>query len=271
MNNNPKLHAARTTESQDERYINSMHRLGRGGTLGAILIMLGTPTFLGIYFNSLPNIGQVVQAAFPLLIVFFPSNLFEVITYTPILGSSIYLTLTTGEVINLKLPVVNTVFKTLDIETGTIDADVVSSIAVSVASLVVMVVVAIGIALAVPLKPILALPAVEAASGNLLPAVLGSLLVSMLLTSDLGGNIRVKGRLKGLILPVIVLALLTCFDTQISAFLHLDTLLGQENTGVLMGLLQGFIIIAILPITYFNTKWLYKRGKIKVILPQDPE
>jgi hypothetical protein len=76
--------------------------------------------------------------------------------------------------------------------------------------------------------------------------------------------------LKGVILPVFVLALLTCFDAQISTFLHLDTLVGQENSGVLMGVLQGLVIIAILPITYFNTKWLYKKGKIKVEARKQP-
>ncbi|MDR0350679.1 MAG: hypothetical protein LBH64_03910, partial [Coriobacteriales bacterium] len=250
--------------SANERYIDSMHRLGRWGSVGALLIMLGMPTFLGLCFDSLPSLTQIIQAALPLLIVFLPSNLFEVITYTPILGSSIYLALTTGEVINLKLPVVNSVFKDMDVEAGTVDADVISSIAISIASLVVMVIVTIGIVLAVPLRPILALPAVAIASNNLLPAVLGSLLVSMLLTSNLGGNVYAKGRLKGLILPVAILALLVCFDTQISVFFHLDTLLGRENSGVLMSVLQGFIIIVILPIAYFNTKWLFKRGKIKV-------
>jgi hypothetical protein len=176
-------------ESANEQYVNSMHRLGRGGAIGAILVMLGIPTVLGIYFDALPSVGQVVQAALPLVIVFLPSNLFEVMTYTPILGSSIYLALVTGEVINLKLPVVNSVFKDMNIETGTVDADVISSIAISIASLAVMIIVAIGIVLAVPLQPILASSGVETASSNLLPAVLGSLLASMLLTSHLGGNI----------------------------------------------------------------------------------
>jgi hypothetical protein len=252
------------TELENERYINSMHRLGRGGMIGALIIMLGMPTILGIYFDSLPTIGQIVQAALPLLIVFLPSSLFEVISYTPILGSSIYLTLMTGEVLNLKLPVVNSVFKALDIEMGTVDADVISSIAVSIASLVVMIIVTFGIVLAIPLQPILALPSVEIASNNLFPAVIGALLVSMLLTSDLGGNVYAYGRFKGFILPVVFLVLIVYFDPQISAFLHLDTLLGQEGTGVIMSVLQGFVIIAVLPITYFNTKWLYIKNRIRV-------
>jgi hypothetical protein len=241
-----------------------MHRLGRIGTIGAIVIMLGMPTILGAYFDALPGIGQIIQASLPLLIIFFPSNLFEVLSYTPLLGSSTYLTLVTGEVINLKLPVVNSVFKDMDIEYGSVKADVVSSIAVGIASLVVMAVITIGIVLAVPLRPVLALPAVGTASDNLLPAVLGTLLISMLLTDDLGGNVYAKGRMKGFILPVAFLSLIICFDTQISVFLHLDTLMGQEGTGVFMTSLKAFTILAILPITYFSTKWFYKKGKIKV-------
>lgn len=256
--------AMNTTKSPDERYIDSMHRLGRIGTIGALIIMLGMPTILGIYFDSLPGAWQIVQASIPLLIVFFPSNIFEVISYTPLLGSATYLTLTTGEVINIKLPVVSSVLKDMNIETGSVKADVVSSIAVSIASLIVMAIVTIGIALAVPLRPVLALPAVGTASDNLLPAVLGALLVSMLLTDNLGGGVYASGRLKGLVLPAAILALITCFDDQISVFLHLDTLMGQENTGVIMSALKTFMIIAILPITYFSTKWMYKKGRIKV-------
>jgi hypothetical protein len=33
--------------------------------------------------------------------------------------------------------------------------------------------------------------------------------------------------------------------------------------------LQGFVIIAILPVIWFSTKSLYRTGKIKVILPSD--
>jgi hypothetical protein len=152
------------------------------------------------------------------------------------------------------------------VEPGTVDADVIASIAVSIAAIVVMLIVALGIALALPLQPILALPAVGTAANNLLPAVLGSLIVSMLLTNDLGGNVYARGRFKGLVLSVALLVLLTCFDQQISAFLYLDTLLGQQGRGVLMTSLQGFVIMAILPVTYFSTKWLYRRGQIRVEL-----
>ncbi|MDR1131752.1 MAG: hypothetical protein LBL15_04975 [Oscillospiraceae bacterium] len=258
--------AENASKPDNARYIASMHRLGRGGMIGALLIMLGMPTVLGVYFDALPGVGQILQAAIPLLIIFLPSNLFEVLSYTPILGSAIYLTLMTGEVINLKLPVVNVVFRIMAVEAGTVEADVIASVAVSIASLVTMLIVALGIALTLPLQPVLALPSVKIASNNLFPAVMGALLVNMLLTNDLGGGIYARGRLKGLVLPAVLVALLTGFDSQISAFLHLDTLLGQAGNGVIMSVLQGFVIIAILPVAYFSTKRLYNRGAITVDL-----
>jgi hypothetical protein len=256
-------------QTETERYLNSMHRLGRWGTLGAIVVMLGMPTVLGLYFHSLPEASQVLRAALPLLIVFVPSNLFEVISYTPILGSSIYLALITGEMINLKLPVAGNALKTMNVESSTEEADVVSALAIGAASLLTMTIIAAGVLLAIPIKPVLNLPAVRTASANLLPAVIGALVINYLLTNDLGGGIQARGRFKGLIFPVIALLLLTFFDAPISVFLHLDRLVGQEGGGVIMTVLQGFVVLLILPLTYFGTKWLYKRHKIKVYLSGD--
>jgi hypothetical protein len=249
-----------------ERYIDSMHRLGRRGMLGAILVMLGIPTVLGIYFDALPNFRQIFQTALPLLLIFLPSNLFEVISYTPILGSSIYLTLITGEILNLKLPAVNNALKAMDVEPGTEEADIISSISIAAASFATMAVIAVGVVLALPLKPVLALPSVKIASANILPAVIGTLLASSL-TNESGGGIRTRGRVKGIILPVIFVVLITFFDRQISGFLNLDTFLNQEGQGVVMSSFRGVVIILTLPIAYFSTKWLYLRKKIRVYLP----
>jgi hypothetical protein len=249
-------------------YIDSMHRLGRTGMVGAILILLGIPTILGIYFDAMPNIGQIIQSALPLIVIFLPSNFFEVISYTPILGSSIYLTLITGEVINLKLPVVNHVMKVMNIEPGTEDADIIASIAVGVASFLTLLVVTTGVILVIPLQSVLTLPAVNIAASNVLPSLFGALLVNFL-GNAIGGGISARGRLKGAILPIILIALIKFFDPQISHFFQLDKLLNQEGHGVIMTVFQGFVIIAMLPITYFGTKLLYKKGQIQVYLPEN--
>jgi hypothetical protein len=269
MKNEPRHKKSAREYSDSERYINTMHRLGRLGMCGAILIMLGMPTVLGLRFHALPAAAQTIRAALPLLIIFVPSNLFEVISYTPILGSAIYLTLITGEVVNLKLPVVNNALKLTGAEPGSEEADVISSIAVSVAAFVTIGVVTVGVLLSIPLQPFLTTPAVKIVSVNILPALFGALSVNIL-GGDLGGGIRARGRLKGFVPSLLVILLLTGFDRQLSALLGLDRLIGQEGGGVIMSTFQGLVIILILPISYFFTKWLYKKRRIHVRLPSDP-
>jgi hypothetical protein len=35
--------------------------------------------------------------------------------------------------------------------------------------------------------------------------------------------------------------------------------------------LQGFVIIALMPVTHFSGKWMYRRGYIAVTLPGESE
>jgi hypothetical protein len=229
--------------------------------------MLGIPTILGAFFGALPSLSIILRSAAPLLIIFVPSSLFEVISYTPILGSSIYLTLITGEVLNLKLPVVNNALKQMNVELGTEASDIVSSIAVCTATFVTIAVVSVGVLLAVPFQPLLAAPAMRTASANILPAMFGSLLVNAL-SSSLGGGVVAEGRIKSALVPAVFVALITLFDRQISVFLHLDRLLGAEGAGVIMSYLQGFVVIATVPVAYICTRWLYNKNKIRVRLPE---
>ncbi|MDR1439958.1 MAG: hypothetical protein LBJ10_08105 [Clostridiales bacterium] len=255
-------------KSDSESYFDSMHRLGRIGMLFAIIILLGIPTALGIYFDALAPLRQIIQAALPLLVIFVPSSLFEVISYTPILGSSIYLTLMTGEVINLKLPVANNAMRIMDTAPGTEEADVISSIAVSTSSFVTVGVVTIGVLLATPLRPILSLPAVSAASASIVPALFGALLVNSL-SGDLGGGVRVRGRFAGLAPTIALLLLITLFDAPLSRLLRLDAFAHAEGKGVIMSSFQGFVVILMLPVSYFSTRWLYKKNRIRAFAPED--
>jgi hypothetical protein len=252
--------------SKSVRYIKDMHRFGRLGAIGAIAVMLGIPTVLGIYFHALPSFGEILQSALPMLMVFGPNAFSNVISYTPILGSSIYLTLITGEVSNLKLPVVNNALSLMRVEAGTESADLISAIAVSVAAIVTIFLITVCVIMTIPLKFILTLPFVEIASSNVLPALFGSLLVDAL-ESEPAEGIRITGHLKGLILPVLLVTLIIVFDPAISGFLRLDKLLGMEGQGVIMNAYQGFVMIALIPVTYFTTKWLYKKNCIRVQLP----
>jgi hypothetical protein len=253
-------------DKESARHIKAMHRFGRLSVAGAILVMLGIPTVLGVYFHAMPTFSEILQSSLPMIIVFGPNAFSNVISYTPILGSSIYLTLITGEVTNLKLPVVNNALSMMRVETGTESADVISAIAVSVATFVTIFLITVCVIMMIPLEPVLSLPVVKIVSANILPALFGSLLVDALSSTPTKG-VYIAGHLKGLILPSILVLLIIIFDPALSGFLRLDKLLNMEGQGVIMTAYQGFVVIAMIPITYFFTKWLYKKGQIQVYLP----
>ncbi len=231
-------------------YLDSMHRLGRLGALGAIFISLLIPTIISIAFDIFPGFLTIITTSAGLLAIFIPLAISEVISYTPVLGSSIYLTLITGNVMNLKLPVAANSVKLLNIEQGTEKGDVISAIAIGVSSIATVVIIAIGTLLMVPLKPVLLTPEVQTASHYILPALFGALALS-LLSGNVGGGVVIKGRMKAAVIPALIVA----------AVFFVSPMLAESLSGVL-------IIVAI-PITYFSSKFLYKRGQIKVILPTD--
>ncbi|GHV60791.1 hypothetical protein AGMMS49587_03300 [Spirochaetia bacterium] len=244
-------------DAAGKAHIDSMHRLGRTGTVIAIIVMLGMPIITGIYLDAMPPLLRIITASIGLLAIFAPAALSEVIAYTPIFGSSIYLALITGNVMNLKLPVANTALQLLDVENGTEDADIVTSIAVSVSSFVTILIIIAGVLLILPLQPILTLPSVKLASGYILPALFGSLAVGIF-GSNLGGGIQTRGRLKALILPMILL---------VAIHLVFKILAPPPPLDQLLTVYQGFLILILLPITWFWTKGLFKKGQIKVFFP----
>jgi hypothetical protein len=242
--------------SPEALYIRNMHRLGRIGIIGALFIFLGMPTFLGAWFGALPGVLRILSGSAGLLAIFIPICFSEMVAYTPILGSSIYISTVTGEILNLKLPVAVNAMQQANVQQGTEAADIVATLSVCVASLVTLVVVTTGVILLIPLQPVLTLPSVRIASANILPALFGALSLAVL-GNNIGGGIRAPGRLKGAILPALLIAALTLADNLL-----------VKNFDY-MTQLQGFVIIGMLPVIYFSTKSLYKRGRIKVILPED--
>jgi hypothetical protein len=241
-------------DPESRAHLDSMHRLGRIGIVCAAIIMLGIPAVTGIYFNAMPTFLQILTTAISILALFIPAAFSETIAYSPILGSSYYLAQITGNISNLKLPVAKTALQILDVEEGTEDADIVTSITVSVSSFVTIAVIVIGVILLQPLRPVLETPVFKQASGFIVQALFGSLIVGAL-GSQLGGGITCQGRWKGAAILFVVVA---------AAYLIIFYGMKQP---MVWALYQGFLMLALIPIAWFGHKWLYKSGQIKVLLP----
>lgn len=226
-------------------YMDKIHRIGRISVIGTIIIMVGIPLIISYVYNTFPGIIEIMRASAGLLAIMVPITISEVFSYTPVLGSSIYLTLITGNVLNLKLPVAMNSISLLNLQQGTEKSDVITSIAIAVSSLATISIIALGAALMVPLRPLLLSSPVQTASHYILPALFGALSIGIV-GKKLGGGFVSKDRLKGGVVPAILMIIAYFLSPQ------------------LVTQLQGVLILVILPITYFGTKYLYRKGFITV-------
>ena len=225
-------------------YFNRAHRLGRIGTIIAILFMIGIPVVVCFIYDVMPTFSEVFTTAIGLLAVYVPTALSEVISYTPMLGTACYITFITGNVGNMKIPCAINAKEMTDSPRGTERGDTVSAIAVSVSSMVTMIVIAIGVVLLVPLQPILENPTVQVATSYMLPALFGSMVVTNVANSK-SGEYRIKNRILTMLAPM---ACIIAFDYLVMP------IKGKE----------GYTMIVTIPLTILLAYIMYKLGIVKV-------
>ena len=228
----------------DKNYEDSIHRTGRIGIIIGMFFMLGIPAAMCIAYDVWPgSFGEILAAGGGLFAVFFPTCIAEVFSYTPILGSSAYLTFLTGNVMNLKVPVVVNAQILTDTASGTEEGDVVATIGGAVSSIVTTLIIVVGVLLLVPLRPILTSPTVKTATTYLLPALFGGIFLSFV-NNDCG-DYTAKGKPLVMVLPLIVV-------------------FGANALFPLSGL-EGIVVLICMALTVGCALILYKMGIIKMI------
>lgn len=237
-------------KSSGNTYYDRMHRLGKFVTVGSILVFCGVPLVVCLYYGIMPKIGDLLLAAGGLCAIFIPTGIAEAFGEIPVMGSSYYVANVTGNILNLKLPAALNALKVANVKSGTEAADAITGLAVAVSSLVTLVMLLLGMLLMTPLEPFLSSPAVSTAAGYVLPALFGCLVLSFL-SNDVGGGIIVKKRLLAAIFP---------FALCIILYLIIPD---YYDLG------QGFVMVICIPIVYFITKLMYKKGIITVEMPEE--
>ncbi len=227
----------------DEKYEKSIHRLGRIGVIVGILFMLGIPAVVSAVYDVWPeSFGQLLAVGAGLLAVYIPTNVSEVFGYTPILGSASYITFLTGNVTQLKIPVVVNAQALAEAAQGTDEGDTVAAISVAVSSAVTTLVIVAGVILLVPLRPVLTSPTVQTATTYLLPALFGGLFLNYV--NDNCGEYRAKNKTLTLIVPILAVLLVNQFYP----------LSGK----------QGYVVIGCMALSVACAYVLYKMGIIKM-------
>lgn len=228
---------------KNENYIDSVHRVGRIGSLIALGFMVGIPILMCAVYDCFPSFSKIAQAAAGILAMMLPLDFSEIIGYAPILGSSSYITFITGNVMNLKLPVVISAQQIAGVEANTEEADAVSSYAVAISSIETIAIIALCVLLLKPLEPVFELPVVQTATQYVIPALFGSLALGLF--SKGSGETYVKNKPLIVILPVLATVLALIFIPGMQGY-------------------QGFAVLAAIPIAIGWAYFLYKKGLVRM-------
>lgn len=226
------------------------HKSGRVFMVLFIAYMLVIPFIVCIVYDCMPSFKMCLPGLIAITAIMGPASIAEVGSYTPILGSSTYLTFASGNVMNLKIPCIINAQQIAKVEPNTVEGDAVALIATAVSSAVTIIILAIGVVLLSFIKPVLENPYVVTASDYLLPALFGCMALGLLSSGN--GKTKVKNHL----LPALVPALL------VTAL----TVLGIGSTG-----LAGILIIVMIPVTILCARILWKKGIVKVVPVEQKE
>ncbi|MBO5278615.1 MAG: hypothetical protein J6B06_03870 [Lachnospiraceae bacterium] len=227
------------------------HKWGRIGTLIALIYMIALPFVVLAVYGCIPSFGEVINlGTISILMIYIPVGISEAISYTPILGSSSYLTFITGNIMNLKLPCAVNAMKLAKKEPNTPEGDAISSVAVAVSSIMTVVILALAALLTAWISPIFELPSVKTASNYLIPALFGSLTLGLFGSTNTGKKV-VKNGVMG-VLPVIIIVSIIALLARIGS--------GSSLFGMI-----GFLILFMLPIAIISSRIMWKKGIIKVV------
>lgn len=226
-------------------YIEKTHFYGRLATILVMIVMLAIPTTICTVYNVWPSPADIFATAGPLLALFVPTALSEVISFTPMTGTSGYIAAITGNVSNIKFPCALNAMEITNSLPGTEKGDVMAMSAMCISGMVTMVIIAIGVVLLVPLKPILTTPTVITATKYLMPALFGSMATSVLMSKN-AGEYMIEGKVKIAAVPIILIFIIQLFLINLTRF-------------------QGFVLLAMIPVTILVAKIMYNKGIVKVI------
>ncbi len=231
-------------------YYDRMHRIGYWITLAAIGIFVGVPLFLSIGTGIYPSFSDLLLACGGICAIFIPTGIAEMFAEVPVMGSSYYVSCVTGHILTLKLPAALNALKITNVKSGTEAADAITGVAVAISSMVTLVMLIITCVLLTPLQPLFSSPAVTVAADNVLPALFGCLAIGSI-SSDMGAGIRSKRRILGAVLPFILCVIAFMINP------------------VFYNSWQGIVMMICIPLVYIPTRILYKKGIIKVFLPEE--
>ena len=234
----------KNTDMKLDPFVEWAHSAGRKFLVMFIVYMLAMPLIICAVYGCFPTIKMMISGLVTILIIMVPTAIAEVGSYTPILGSSSYLTFATGNLMNLKMPCVLNAQKVAKVDQGTTEGDAVALIATAVSSIVTIVIMAIGLLLIVQLQPLLENENVATAADYIMPALFGCMALSLFGRG--GGKTYVKNRLLSVAFPAVLVSILD--------------IAGVATMGT-----ASWLMLVMIPLSILCARILWKKGIVKVV------
>ena len=164
-----------------EQFNNKTHIYGRFWIITALVGFIMIPLAISAHFDAFPSASAVFKGLAPIALLFYPTAVIEVVTYTPLLGSgATYLSFVTGNITNLKLPCALSAMDSANVRANSDEGEILSTIAVATSSIVTTIILALGVLLFSPILPYLTDESspFAAAFRQVVPALFGALAMS---------------------------------------------------------------------------------------------
>lgn len=167
------------SELSQDMHTNKTHRIGKISTLIAILLILMVPAVITLVYGKDVEIqiSNTVSAIITLTAIYGVVSIVEVVSFSPFLGSAgTYLSFITGNIMNMKLPAATNALRVNNVERGTDEGEVITTLAIGASSIVTTIVLFLGMLfLGNLLVPIITGPELAPAFDNVTPALTGAL------------------------------------------------------------------------------------------------
>lgn len=227
MSQNSSLNVQKASD-----FVSQVHRFGRLTVLMALLAFVGLPLLLALITKTQIDWGIVLTGAIAVFPTFTVTAISENLVYCPMIGpGAVYVACITGNLSNMKIPACVNAMELAECEPGSEKGDVLSILAVCSSTLVTTIIVFLGMLFLAPLfQPIYENPVLQPAFLNLVPAMIGALLIPYIIRST-----------KDSIVPILVPACIAI-------------VLGQGTFSTV----QSFIMIGVIVLTVFVSYQLHK-------------
>ena len=165
-------------KNKDRSFTEQIHIDGRVWGLSLFVLILAFPFVVCLLYGVLPKWVPMLRGMITVVPMYWAVGLIEIFTYVPMLGAGgAYLSVVKGNNSNLKLPCALDAMERANVKASSEEGEIISTISIAVSSIVTTLIIILGVILIVPLTPILAHPALNAAFSQLLPALFGGLAV----------------------------------------------------------------------------------------------